>query len=149
DKAQCEAWKDEVQNLLIFAGLFSAVVTAFVIATYPNLQADPNVTIIQLLSRISNSLESPLNSSSPALQPSPFPSFSPASSTIRINIYFFISLILSLATVLIGIVSLQWLREHQSYTGSFTPQNRFSAIHMRLEALEKWRVPEVFSALPL
>ncbi len=59
------------------------------------------------------------------------------------------SLILSLTTVLVGIVSLQWLREHQSYTASFTPQNRFSAIHMRLEALEKWRVPEVFSALPL
>lgn len=50
DKIRCDAWKDEVQNLLIFvscvphpllasakiikAGLFSAVVTAFVIESY-------------------------------------------------------------------------------------------------------------------
>lgn len=167
DKAQCDAWKDEVQNLLIFvrdhglsilililkgrtilqAGLFSAVVTAFVIETYQGLQEDPNDTIILLLSRISDSLENPLNvtKSSDSL----IPQFSPSSSIIRINIYFFISLILSLTTVLIGIVSLQWLREHQAYTGSFTPQNTFAAIHMRSEALEKWYVPEVFSALPL
>ncbi|KDR71744.1 hypothetical protein GALMADRAFT_253490 [Galerina marginata CBS 339.88] len=43
DKVRCDGWKEEVQNLLIFAGLFSAVVTAFVVESYlpcrPTLRA--------------------------------------------------------------------------------------------------------------
>ncbi|KAF8184209.1 hypothetical protein BJ912DRAFT_927908 [Pholiota molesta] len=148
DKAQCEAWKDEVQNLLIFAGLFSAVVTAFTIETYKGLQQDPSNTMILLLSTIANNLQNSQNNNTEAI-PISQPAFSPTLSTVRVNIFMFMSLILSLATVLIGIVSLQWLREHQAYTGSFTPQNTFAAVHMRSEALEKWRVPEIFSALPL
>ncbi|KAF9484085.1 hypothetical protein BDN70DRAFT_826282 [Pholiota conissans] len=63
DKIQCDAWKDEVQTLLIFAGLF-AVVTAFVIESYKFLLPDPNDTIISLLTQIANA---PNNSSSPPL----------------------------------------------------------------------------------
>ncbi|KAF9478481.1 hypothetical protein BDN70DRAFT_789468, partial [Pholiota conissans] len=52
DKIRCDAWKDEVQNLLIFAGLFSAVVTAFLIESYKLLLPDPNDTVISLLTQI-------------------------------------------------------------------------------------------------
>ncbi|KAF9475238.1 hypothetical protein BDN70DRAFT_814406, partial [Pholiota conissans] len=55
DKIQCDAWKEEVQTLLIFAGLFSAVVTAFIIESYKFLKPDPNDIIIRLLAEISNS----------------------------------------------------------------------------------------------
>ncbi|KDR65872.1 hypothetical protein GALMADRAFT_81406, partial [Galerina marginata CBS 339.88] len=114
DKVQCEAWKDEVGNLLIFAGLFSAVVTSFTVESYKNLQADPNDTIIFLLNRlVESSANGNATLSTPTTQTQPF---TVSSSSIRVNIFWFLSLVLSLTTVLVGIVSLQWIREHQKYT---------------------------------
>ncbi|KAF8147823.1 hypothetical protein B0H34DRAFT_617375, partial [Crassisporium funariophilum] len=49
DKLQCNSWKDEVQNLLIFAGLFSAVITGFSVESYKSLKADPNDTAVIIL----------------------------------------------------------------------------------------------------
>ncbi|KDR83136.1 hypothetical protein GALMADRAFT_872377 [Galerina marginata CBS 339.88] len=149
DKMQCEAWKEEVQNLLIFAGLFSAVVTAFIIESYRTLQPDPNDTIISLLSIIANRLDNttipaPILLSSTGLGSS----FSPTTSSIRINNFWFISLVLSLATVLVGIISLQWIREHQNYT-NLPPRESFALFNMRADGLKRWHVPKVFTALPL
>ncbi|KAF8188649.1 hypothetical protein BJ912DRAFT_1106650, partial [Pholiota molesta] len=148
DTVRCNAWKDEVQNLLIFAGLFSAVVTAFVIESYKFLQPDSNDAVIGLLFLIANSL----NNTSP-LPPSVGPAsitnpFSQTSSSVRINVFWFLSLILSLTTVLIGTISLQWLREHQSYP-NFSPKEKAAILHMRSTALEAWYVPVIFSTLPL
>ncbi|KDR82266.1 hypothetical protein GALMADRAFT_22842, partial [Galerina marginata CBS 339.88] len=116
DRLRCDAWKEEVQNLLIFAGLFSAVVTAFVVESYKNLQQDPNDALVALVSQLVTRLESPSgNTSTPSslMFSNVNSAFSPAPSSIRVNILWFISLVLSLTTVLVGIVSLQWLREHQ------------------------------------
>ncbi|KAJ3511041.1 hypothetical protein NLJ89_g4327 [Agrocybe chaxingu] len=152
DKAQCDTWKDEVQNILIFAGLFSAVVTAFLVETYKNLQPDPNETAVLLLARIVARLENPSNTSaSPPdsfIGPSETP-FIPTNSAIRVNAFWFLSLVLSLTTVLIGITSLQWIREHQSYPEYFSPQQTFTLLHMRTQMLQKWRVSAFFSSLPL
>ncbi|PPQ87956.1 hypothetical protein CVT25_001141 [Psilocybe cyanescens] len=51
-KLPCDCWKDEVANLLIFAGLFSAIVTTFI------------VDIVSLLSQISGQ---PSNPKTPSL----------------------------------------------------------------------------------
>ena len=72
-----------------------------------------------------------------------------SSSTLRINSFWFLSLILSLTTVLVGIISLQWLREHQRYSDSLSPRQSLGIFHMRTEALEKWYVPQIFAMLPL
>ncbi|KAF9484143.1 hypothetical protein BDN70DRAFT_770232, partial [Pholiota conissans] len=148
DTERCSAWKEEVQTLLIFAGLFSAVVTAFVIESYKFLQPDPNAAVVGLLFHIASSI----NNSSP-FPPSVDPSsistpFSQTSSSVRINIFWFLSLILSLTTVLVGTVSLQWLREHQSY-GGFSAKEKIAILHMRTVALEVWWVPQIFAALPV
>jgi hypothetical protein len=58
------------------------------------------------------------------------------------------SLILSLTTVLVGTIALQWLREHQSYPG-VSPKETLAILHMRSESLEAWYVPQIFSTLPL
>lgn len=75
--------------------------------------------------------------------------FSPPSSSVQINILWFSSLILSLTTVIIGIVSLQWLREHQRYTEPLTSKQALAVFHLRAASLKKWHVPHVFSFLPL
>ncbi|KAF9484152.1 hypothetical protein BDN70DRAFT_180815 [Pholiota conissans] len=137
---RCNAWKDEVQNLLIFAGLFSAVVTAFVIESYKLLQPDTNDTIISLLSTIANGQNQ-------TVTPSSLP-FSQAPYSVRINVCWFISLILSPTTVLVGTIALQWLREHQLYVG-YSGKEKLAILHMRREAAEAWFLPQVFAMLPL
>ncbi|KAH9474347.1 hypothetical protein JR316_0012805 [Psilocybe cubensis] len=143
DRIQCEAWKDEVQNLLIFAGLFSAVVTAFTVESYKNLQPDPNDTIVYLLAQL---VDSSSNVSNVALPP---PIFVRSASALRVNIFWFLSLVLSLTTVLVGIVGLQWIREHQQYTDEIDPRNSLSVFRMRSHGLREWFVPQIFTGLPL
>uniref|UniRef100_A0A8H8CG05 CHAT domain-containing protein n=1 Tax=Psilocybe cubensis TaxID=181762 RepID=A0A8H8CG05_PSICU len=146
ENIRCNAWKDEVQNLLIFAGLFSAVITAFVVESYKNLQRDSNADMILLLSHIATRLDSPGNFSTMSFSlPS---SFSPDPSAVRVNAFWFLSLILSLATVLVGIISLQWLREYQSFPGR-SARDILAIYRMRAEGIEKWHVSKIFTVLPL
>ncbi|KDR77970.1 hypothetical protein GALMADRAFT_17717, partial [Galerina marginata CBS 339.88] len=149
DKARCDAWKEEVQNLLIFAGLFSAVLTAFVIESYPRLQPGTNDLMITLLERIATRLDNPLNGTASQSRDSMVSQSSPTDSSFRINTFWFISLVLSLTTALMGIVSLQWLREHQRYPKSLPSMDRYALFNMRAEGLEAWYVPQIFSSLPI
>ncbi|KAH9475301.1 hypothetical protein JR316_0012412 [Psilocybe cubensis] len=163
DKERCDAWRDEVQNLLIFvsiygtsalsvievfqAGLFSAVVTAFVVESYKNLQPDRNDAVISLLSGIATRLDS-TPGSDVVSYPQASQQFSPETSAIRINTVWFISLVLSLTTVLIGTISLQWLREHQSFA-ELSPREKYAVYHMRYQSLIVWHVDKIFATLPL
>jgi len=132
------------------AGLFSAVVTAFVVESCKSLRPDSSDLSVVLLARIAERLDTLANVTQ---QPFPLDATSltttTSSSTIRVNIFWFLSLVLSLTTVLIGIVSLQWLREHQRYSDSLAPKQALGIFHMRAEALEQWHVPRVFASLPL
>ena len=106
--------------------------------------------MIALLTRIATRLDNPLNGTSLVPQQiDALPSTSPLPSSIRINIFWFISLVFSLTTVLIGIISLQWLREHQEYPPSLSSRERFALFNMRVRGLEAWYVPQIFSALPV
>jgi len=126
------------------AGLFSAVVTAFVVESYKTLQPDPEDTIVLLLSRIADRLDNVSANAAIARTNT----FAPDSASIRINAFWLVSLILSLTTVLVGIIALQWLREHQAYP-DLNPKQMFAVFQMRSEGIQKWYVREVFTALPL
>ncbi|KAF5325010.1 hypothetical protein D9619_009812 [Psilocybe cf. subviscida] len=150
DTIQCNAWKDEVQNILIFAGLFSAVTTAFIIESYQRLQPDPNDTIVDLLAHIAERLDNTsINGTVPVLSIVSNANFSPSRPDININVFWFISLVLSLTAALIGIITLQWLREHQRYDSTLQAQQRMAILNARLDSLQQWYVPEIFAGLPL
>ena len=124
------------------AGLFSAVVTAFIIESYKALKQDPSEI---LLSRILAQLEGRANGTD-----IPTPSkFTPTPTEIRVNILWFLSLIFSLTTVLIGIISLQWLREYLRPYIDLEPQIAFSLHHLNVESLDRWYLPQIFTVLPL
>jgi hypothetical protein len=74
--------------------------------------------------------------------------FSRTPIAVRINVFWFISLILSLTTVLVGTIALQWLREHQFY-GGYSSKEKLAMLHMRSEAIEAWYLPQVFATLPV
>jgi len=76
------------------------------------------------------------------------PTFTPSHSDIRVNILWFLSLILSLTTVLIGIIALQWLREHLR-VHNLEPQIAISLHHLNVDSFNRWYLPQIFTALPL
>ncbi|KIM38092.1 hypothetical protein M413DRAFT_52346, partial [Hebeloma cylindrosporum] len=118
-------WKDEVQNLLIFAGLFSAVVTGLLVESYKLLQEDREDKLVVLLTKIAlkfDAIPTDTMVSSEA-------EFSPSNSVVLVNTLWFLSLMLSLSTVLFGTTSLQWLREHQHYGDPLTPQEAVAIFH--------------------
>jgi len=124
------------------AGLFSAVVTAFIIESYKALKQDPTEV---LLSRILAQLEGQENGTDFPTNPK----FTPTPTEIRVNILWFLSLIFSLATVLLGIISLQWLREYLRPHTDLEPQIALSLHHLNVESLDRWYLPQIFTALPL
>jgi len=124
------------------AGLFSAVVTAFIIESYKALKQDPSEV---LLSRILAQLEGRVNGTDILTTPK----FTPTHSDIRVNVLWFLSLIFSLTTVLIGIIALQWLREHLRPHTDLEPQIAFSLHHLNVESVDRWYLPQIFTALPL
>ncbi|PBK88283.1 hypothetical protein ARMGADRAFT_908479, partial [Armillaria gallica] len=99
DSKVVSSWTEEMNTTLIFASLYSAVVTAFLVESYKQLSEDP---VEALLSRISSQLDPGTNSSFQ-------PSYTPSSSDIAVNAAWFSSLVLALSAVLIAILVKQWL----------------------------------------
>ncbi|EJD44295.1 hypothetical protein AURDEDRAFT_65360 [Auricularia subglabra TFB-10046 SS5] len=52
DSELCKAYREEIDTLLVFAGLFSAVVTGFTVESYQWLNDDPSDAMISLLAQI-------------------------------------------------------------------------------------------------
>lgn len=135
-------------NSGIKAGLFSAAVTAFTVESYKLLEEDANDVSARLLAQISRQLGNlTTNTNAQAFDPSQGP-FHPSPSAFRINILWFLSLTLSLATVLVGILCMQWLREFRR-DASLPNMDAIALRQMRYEGILKWRVPSILSALPL
>ncbi|KAF9532481.1 hypothetical protein CPB83DRAFT_728859, partial [Crepidotus variabilis] len=76
------------------------------------------------------------------------PEFHPASIDIRLNIFWFLSLSLSLATVVLAILCIQWLREYQR-AAPLDPKDAISLRQIRYEGLIAWKVPTVLLSLPV
>ncbi|TFY70768.1 hypothetical protein EVG20_g2224 [Dentipellis fragilis] len=114
DKAVTTAWKDDMNGIIIFAGLYSAALTAFLVQSYQNLQensADTSAALLKqavfLLGQLSQQL-SPNGSQVNISLPEPIPPFTVTSSSRRVNTLWFLSLILSLSAVLGATIVQQW-----------------------------------------
>ncbi|KAK7051403.1 hypothetical protein VNI00_004903 [Paramarasmius palmivorus] len=138
-------WKEDLDTLLVLAGLLSAVVTAFTIESYRWLKEDPSDTTVTLLVQISRQLDTSQN----ITQISHKPAFEPEVSSIRINCFWFLSLILSLTSALFGLLCKQWLREHYSNTPTRTPEEALALHQLRRDSFERWSVSAFLSALPI
>ncbi|KAJ7251073.1 hypothetical protein C8J57DRAFT_1667005, partial [Mycena rebaudengoi] len=109
DKALVERWRSDMDGLLIFAGLFSASLTAFIIESYKTLSPDQGAITNALLAQISRQLDPHLNASSADV--ATLKAFSPTSSSLACNILWFLSLGLSLSCALIATLVEQWSRD--------------------------------------
>lgn len=160
DEGMIKGWKEEIDTLLVFvcfpyhiakltyalhlqAGLFSAVLTAFSLESYQLLQPDPQETTVHLLTLLTQSSLSNITIPSPLI-----PAFKPPSSAVRINTFWFASLVCALLSALLGILVKQWLREYLS-TGLTAPRDFVRLRHFRFAGLGAWRVPDIVAVLPL
>ncbi|KAJ7644691.1 hypothetical protein FB45DRAFT_298775 [Roridomyces roridus] len=110
DKALVESWKSDMEGMLIFAGLFSASLTAFIIESYPMLLPDSGDTTVQLLAQISQQLAAAANGST-FLLPQRTPAFAPPTASLVCNYFWFVSLGLSLSCALVATLVEQWARD--------------------------------------
>ncbi|KAJ7584328.1 hypothetical protein C8J56DRAFT_1053781 [Mycena floridula] len=110
DEGMVARWKVLMDGLLLFAALFSAVVTAFIIEGYKTLSPDPSAMTVVLLYQISQQLSTitnttELNISLPDLNSSP-------TLAIITNIFWFLSLALSLTCALTATLIEQWASDY-------------------------------------
>ncbi|EJD44309.1 hypothetical protein AURDEDRAFT_166691 [Auricularia subglabra TFB-10046 SS5] len=145
DAELCKAYREEIDTLLVFAGLFSAVVTAFSVESYQWLQDDPTDAIIALLSQIERSISQNGTSGAIIAQSS---SGIPGGVSARINAYWFLSLSLSLVTALVAILGKQWVREFERHA-AMSPREFVGVRQMKFEGLQYWKVGDIISMLPL
>ncbi|KAK0227468.1 hypothetical protein EDD85DRAFT_1027007 [Armillaria nabsnona] len=119
-------WRDTIDVLLVFAGLFSAVLTTFVVQTSQSMKPDYNQASMFLLFEMLKATAS--NGSQPSIPSSPTDFFSPSRSDECLNSLWFVSLMLSLITALVAVLVKQWLHQYVSIA---------------------WQVPMIIGLLPV
>ncbi|KAJ7138577.1 hypothetical protein C8R46DRAFT_969345, partial [Mycena filopes] len=148
DKALVESWKSDMEGMLIFAGLFSASLTAFLIESYKTLNSDPQETTTRLLAQISAQLAASANGTT--WEMSPPAAFTPSASAVTCNLLWFISLGLSLACALIATLLEQWARDfiHRSEIRS-APLIRARIFSFLYYGLKRFNMHMVVEIIPL
>ncbi|CUA71108.1 Acetyl-CoA carboxylase 1 [Rhizoctonia solani] len=151
DEELVDGWNKSMDVILIFAALFSAISTAFVIESYKNLKQDPADTSSQALLTISQTLMFLANGSQPATVPSASDEqptvFKASAKAICVNVLWFLSLSLSVAVSLISMLAKEWCLEFMSgRTGPPGAQARRR--QQRWDGLVQWRMKEVIMVLP-
>ncbi|KAI0338037.1 hypothetical protein BDW22DRAFT_824759 [Trametopsis cervina] len=155
DRTKVADVKEDIDNILVFAGLYSAVLSALIaISIAP--QSDSSGAVTPLLTRLLSQMQSYtitsrfINTTATA----------PASTTLavsssglsltakRVNVLWVASLTLALITASFGILVKQWLREYLAVE-HVSPQARLRIRHFRKPGLEGWHVYGIASLLPL
>ncbi|KAI0262404.1 hypothetical protein BC834DRAFT_1034408 [Gloeopeniophorella convolvens] len=150
DKELVDTWQGDADGILIFTGLFSTTVASFILESYKTLQRDSGDATVALLSQVTQQLSAISNGTS-APAPSPLPPFHASSSSIRINVLWFLSLCLSLTCALIATLMQQWSRNYLQMTQG---QSSDPAAQARLRAfvfhgVSKFHMSHALKMVPL
>ncbi|KAJ7495978.1 hypothetical protein B0H11DRAFT_2001413 [Mycena galericulata] len=143
DVLMTDGWSRSIDVLLVFTGLFSAVLTTFIIQSYELMLPDSTDTTNALLAQL---ISLQFNGTTPTSI-----SNRPQSTTGQIhwvNGLWFSALACSLSTALISMLAKQWLQAYiPNVSGS--PRHRARQRQARFMHLEAWHVPGIINALPL
>ncbi|PBL04448.1 hypothetical protein ARMGADRAFT_911152, partial [Armillaria gallica] len=126
-------WRDTIDVLLVFAGLFSAVLTTFV----------SMLLLFEILKATAS------NGSQITIASSPTAFFSPSRSDEWMNSLWFVSLTLSLITALVAVLVKQRSHQYVAIVSDSSARDRARIRHMRYTGLQTWRVPMIIGLLPV
>ncbi|KAG9032629.1 hypothetical protein FRB95_001139 [Tulasnella sp. JGI-2019a] len=143
DKVMIDRLNSDLDVLLIFAGLFSAVNTAFIVLTLASLSAPPSyrteALLILIVMQVGNSTLTPNDLN---------PSFSPTRAAIRQNCTFFASLCASILAAAGAMLAKQWLQSYQRTGQTGSHQKQALLRTQKWMGAESWRLRPVIEALP-
>ncbi|KAF9029723.1 hypothetical protein BDZ89DRAFT_1065206 [Hymenopellis radicata] len=145
--------RDGLDVMLVFAGLFSAVVTSFLVQVSQSLQADYTAMsaillydLVAIQLSIAEGPSSQVNITAPSVNP--MQTFRPDSITVWVNGLWVVSLTASLVVALSAVLIKQWLHHYTSIP-SGTPGACSHLRQYRFIGLQKWRVSVVIGLLPI
>ncbi|PBK65207.1 hypothetical protein ARMSODRAFT_892135, partial [Armillaria solidipes] len=147
DASMLAEWRDTIDVLLVFAGLFSAVLTTFVVQTSQNMQPDYNEASMFLLFEILKAMAS--NGTQISIPSTPTSFFSSSRSDEWLNSLWFVSLTLSLITALVAVLVKQWLHQYVAIVSDSSARDRARIRHLRYAGLQTWQVPMIIGLLPV
>ncbi|KAF9021747.1 hypothetical protein BDZ89DRAFT_228097 [Hymenopellis radicata] len=151
DNALAHKWKSDMDAILIFAGLFSASVTAFLVESYRNLIPDTDDKMILLLSQISEKLSVIANGDQLAATSLPVATepFSLPATALVCNILWYLSLSFSLLCALFATLVQQWTRNYIQASGHHsTPQRRARISAFLYQGLDRFKMMAVVEIIP-
>ncbi|KAG8793212.1 hypothetical protein FRC12_003502 [Ceratobasidium sp. 428] len=151
DKEMIDGRNSSLDVMLIFAALFSAISTAFIIESLGGLRPDPADSSAQTLLLMSQTLTAIANG-----QPAPSPPadtfnprpFSPPRSAVVVNVLWLLSLSLSVAVSLVAMLAKDWC--HKFMSGRSGPM--YEQARKRQEkwnGMERWKMAELLVYLPI
>jgi Family of unknown function (DUF6535) len=136
------------------AGLFSTVLTSFIIDSRQSLKVDPadqmvyylqqNVAVLDQISRQISSIAPQVSINSTL----PFPAFKPSASNIRINVFWFMALVFSLAAALLAILVQQWVRDYIHVFQRYSDPLKSARLRQYLHEGSEGYMPVVAEAVP-
>ncbi|KAL1716421.1 hypothetical protein EV715DRAFT_293200 [Schizophyllum commune] len=139
DADMVESWRDTLDVLLVFAGLFSSVVTTFVVQSSQALQTDYAQISVTLLSEMIAIQRAWASGSSVS---------DVSHSHISLNAVSASKLDYCLSVALMAVLVKQWLQAYQSHV-SGTPKHQALIRQFRLIGVERWNVPLIVGLLPM
>ncbi|THU75454.1 hypothetical protein K435DRAFT_912422, partial [Dendrothele bispora CBS 962.96] len=155
DLEKIQGWKEELDSLLVFASLFSAVITTVTSQTSTRLQKDWGEVTSNLMMELISIQRAGFNGNPvdaiPSSQLTPSSEFTPRPSNVVINTLWFISLTLSLSIALAAMVCSQWIRHYmKTSSGSAKSNGEKAAVHhFQFMGLQKWHVAGIIGSLSI
>ncbi|KAG8919289.1 hypothetical protein FRC02_001760 [Tulasnella sp. 418] len=143
DKEMIDNWNDNLDSLLLFAALFSAINTAFIIEAYKRLQPDALETTNSLLKLM---LRNRTNDETMDLKDQ---QWSPPTDAVRINSTLFASLACSLLASFGAILGKEMLAEYKSSGALNTLPEQGRRRQRKFNGLNRYRFQLLMQALPI
>ncbi|KIM22872.1 hypothetical protein M408DRAFT_57183, partial [Serendipita vermifera MAFF 305830] len=128
-------WNSSLDSLLVFAGLFAGILTAFLMESSKDLKEDPQE---HLLKEILNTLRNTSDTST----------FEPEQSSLHVNGLWFTSLVLSLISALGGVLAKGWLAKYNPAT-RLAHASHACERHLRANRAREWQLAPLITAIPL
>ncbi|KAG9040351.1 hypothetical protein FS837_000760 [Tulasnella sp. UAMH 9824] len=145
DEDMVKGLKEQLDGMLIFAGLFAGVNSAFLALTLPLLSADPADDISALLAQnnaILFQMATGRNDSIPANSRLPSAEFSPSRDLFAVNALFSLSLTFAIISSFLAVLGRQWLVYYRKRSGNGPDRQRWEQLKRFLGA-ERWKLEPI------
>ncbi|KAG9038112.1 hypothetical protein FS837_001314 [Tulasnella sp. UAMH 9824] len=138
DEDMVKSLKSQLDGILIFAGLFAGVNSAFLALTLPDMKADPaddtNALLLQLVTGGNSTIRS--------ADDLPSATFTPSANIFPINVLFSLSLTLAIISSFLAVLGQQWLVYYRKRSGGGAEYQRWEQLRRYLGA-KRWRLEAI------